>query len=280
MPTKSKRANSKKQPKKKSTLNIVAREKARKKAEKAFLKRSAAAEREYRKKRKTLKSAGIYEPTAAKLTTSRKRTINKRWQQFKEFVTGDAYIFVPFPKKTKKARKGAKKLAEQNQLKATRRGVYIQKTPDMVSATMQYNKTEKSYRVVTKRIKKGETGEKEITEIIPIEPMGALEAEITRIENDAKGLGELGPKESIAFKVISHGEEGYSHKIFGSTGELRRYLEGRYQTNVAFKVGFFRTLTVVRTHNGSWFREHPIKRGNVYASRRSQYAKLRKERGG
>jgi len=269
MKPKSRRPPKKKQPKKKKPLNIVALEKARKASEKAYLKKKTA-----------LTKRGIYEPTGKKLTKARKATINKRWRQFEEFLTGDFYIYVPFPTKKKKARKRAKKLSEQNQLKATRRGVFVQKTPDMTSAEMQYNKKEKTFRVVTKRRKTGPTGEKEITEVIPIEPMGALEKEIKRITEDAKRLGPLGPKESVAFKVISHGEEGYSHKIFGSVEMLKRYLESRYQTNVAFKVGFFRTLTVVKTHNGSWFKEHPIKQSNPFANRAKRYAQLRKQRGG
>lgn len=270
MPTKSRRAPKRKQPSGNRSLYKVGdelRKKAAKKLAKEYAARRAALDKEYKKRLKALQSSGIYAPKSQKLTKSRRRTINKRFREFEEFITGDYYVFVPFPTKNKSKRRAASKLAKQNEMNATRKGVFIQKTKDTVSAKMIYDHKSKSYRVEVKRKKIGATGEKDITEIIPIEPMGALDDEIARITSDAQALGPLGKKESIAFKVISNGEEGYSHKIFGTVAELKNYLNARYGSNIAFKVGFFRTLTVVKTHNGSWFRDHPIKARNPYAGR-------------
>lgn len=239
------------------------------KLKREYASKRAELDREYRKKLKALTEIGGYEPTSRKLTKSRRRSINQRFRQFEEFLTGDSYIFVPIPTRSKAKRKKAIKLAAQNQLPTSRRGVFVPKTKRTVSAKAVYSRKTGTYRIKIKKKKTGLTGEKTVTEILPMEPLGTLAKELDRIKGDA-GLLKLKKGESLAFKVTFAGSEGYGHKIFSSPELLIKYLESEYQKAIAHKLAFFRAVSVFKVKRETYFRDYPRPKANPYRNRRSR----------
>jgi ribosome modulation factor len=266
MATKARLSNNKKQiPKKRSPnkgSSAISREKLLKAREKAI----ARIDRQYRAKLRKLEKIGAYKPETRTLTRARKSAINKRYKKFEEFLSGDAYIFVPIPTRSKKKRAQAIKLARKNQLSTAPKGIFIPKTRNTKSAVAVYSKKSKTYRIKIKKIKTGTTGRKTVTEIIPIEPMGTLDNELDRIEEDADLL-KPGKGEALAFKVEVAGSEGYGHQIFTSASKLRNYLGSQYHQAMAHKLAFYRAVSVFKTKRETYFAQHPRPDANPYKSR-------------
>lgn len=266
MASKSRRKANKKQSQKKLTPNAVKRGKALKKAQIQRDRIAASNEKNYRKRLRQLKATGLYQPKSTKLTASRKAAINRRYRKFEEFLFGDNYIFVPIPTRSKKKLKTAIKLAKQNQMATAPRGVFIPKTRNTKKAVAVFSKRTKTYRIKVTKKKKGATGSKTVTEIIPLEPMGALEDELDRIEDDADML-DIGKGDTIAFKVEMGGGEGYGHQIFRDPKLLRNYLSSQYHQAMAHKLAFFRAVSVFKTKRDSYFGDHPRPDSNPYKAR-------------
>lgn len=266
MPAKSRRPSHKTQPRKARSLAIDKKEKQRKKLLKARDRELARVEKQYRKKLRALEQTGLYSPKSRKLTKSRKAAIARRYHKFEEFLTGDAYIYVPIPTRSKKKRAAAIKLAKKNQLATSPKGVFIAKTRNTISAKAVYSKRTKTYRVKIRKRKKGATGSKTVTEIIPMEPMGTLEKELDRITGDAEML-DVQRGETLAFKVEMGGGEGYGHQIFSDPNKLRNYLSSQYHQAIAHKLAFFRAVSVFKTNRETYFKEYPRPENNPYKAR-------------
>jgi ribosome modulation factor len=266
MATKSSRTPNKKQSTKKRSPNRGNKANSREKLDKARAKAHAAVERNYRKKLRQLEKIGAYKPETKRLTKWRKAVINKHYRKFEEFLFGDHYIFVPIPTRSKKKRAATIKLAKKNQLPTAPKGVFIAKTKNTKSAVAVYSKRTKTYRIKIRKVKKGLTGRKTVTEIIPIEPMGTLENELDRIEEDADLL-QLKKDESLAFKVEMAGGEGYGHQIFSDPAKLRNYLGSQYHQAMAHKLAFYRAVSVFKTKRETYFSQHPRPDSNPYKSR-------------
>ena len=271
MPAKSKRTPKKKQLVKKRSPN---KGNSANSSQNARAKAHAASERAYLKRLRKLKTIGAYQPELKKtragkprkLTKAQKAAINSKFKKFEEFLTGDHYIFVPVPTRSKKKRAATIRLAKKNQLSTAPKGVFIPKTRNTKSAVMVASKRNGKYRIKVKKVKKGLTGKKTITEIVPIEPMGSLENELERIRDDAELL-ELEKGESLAFKVEMGGNEGYSHQIFKTPELLKNYLSSQYHQALAHKLAFFRAVSVFKTDRETYFQEHPRKDNNPYKAR-------------
>lgn len=263
MASKSRRKPSKKQSRSKSSPNVVKRGKALTKAQKQRDKINASNERNYKKRLRQLKKTGLYRPKSDKLTKTTRAAINRRYRKFEEFLLGDNYIFVSIPTRSKKKLAAAVKLAKQNQLATAPRGVFIPKTRNTKKAVAVFSKRTKTYRIKVTKKKKGPTGSKTVTEIIPLEPMGALDDELDRIEADAEML-EVGKGETLAFKVEMGGSDGYGHQIFRKPELLRNYLSSQYHQAMAHKLAFFRAVSVFKTKRESYFKDHPRPDANPY----------------
>lgn len=269
MATRNRRTPHKKQPHKsiaaissgeKSRIkNARAREKLRKAKEKAH----ARIEKDYRVKLRQLEKTGFYQPKGKKLTASRKRQITRKFSEFEEYLSNDLYFFVPIPTRSKKRLRKTIASAKQNQLITSPRGVFIQKSPGMKTAKAIYSKKTKSFRIKTTRSKKGATGKKTVTEILPIEPMGSSEKELRRIKADAADMLPLKANQSLAFKVTMAGGDGYSHAIFKDPDRLIKHLD-HYKLHGAFRLQFFRAVSVMKTHSERWFNHHPRREFNPY----------------
>ncbi|MDE2020603.1 MAG: hypothetical protein KGJ13_09735 [Patescibacteria group bacterium] len=223
----------------------------------ALDKQRAKIDREYRRKLRQLEKIGAYEPARTKrekrtktlkLTKARKAAINRQYKKFEEIITGDVYVFVPFPTKSKKKREEIARKAKRNKYRATKKGIAVHKGTGVSSAKMVKNRRGE-YVIRVRRKRKGRTGSRKTTEIVPIEPFRTVDDEIDRIAADAELLGSLGKGESYRFRVELYADgEGFSRAIFGDVAALRRYLSDRYdfEQYPEFGMEFFQSITVMK----------------------------------
>lgn len=277
MPTKSRRTPHKKQSKKAKSPNKGDRAKAaklRQKLEKARTRKHARVEKDYRRKLRALEATGLYKPKKKikRLTAARKKEINRRYSKFEDFLSKDAYIFVPIPTRSEKKRKAAIALAKKNKLATSPKGIFVPKTKHTVSAKAVLNKKKGTYRIKVKKVRKGKTGKKTVTEILPIEPLVSIEDELARIEDDAAAL-ELKRGESLAYRVTLNEEGGYSWNVFQNPSQLKSYLSQGVSSartgTPANRLQVYRSVTVMKVKHAAYFKEHPRPKQNPYYTGRT-----------
>lgn len=270
MPSKSRRHSYKKQSRNSRSQLAAKKEKTAVKLEKRQARKRAVEDRQYKRKLKALYSTGLYSPKSRKLTKARKAEINRKFKEFEEFLTNDAYIYVPIPTRSKKKRRKALKLAKQNQLSVTQKGVFVPKTKTTKSAVAVYSKKTGTYRIKIKKRKVGPTGAKTTTEILPIEPMGSMEDELERIHDDAAML-ELQDDEALAYRVTLNEEGGYSWRIFDKPDLLANWLDSGVSSGnrgtIANRLQVYRSVSVFKTKREKYFDVHPRPDRNPYLAR-------------
>lgn len=274
MATKPRRSHKKKQLIKNRSPNKGKAVKQRQKLEKARKREHARVERDYRRKLRSLESTGLYKPKKKikRLTAKNKKEIARRYRRFEDLLQKDAYIFVPIPTRSPKKRAAAIKLAKKNKLATSPKGVFVPKTKHTVSAKAVLNKKKGTYRIKIKKVKKGPTGKKTITEILPIEPLVSIEEELERVESDAEALN-LGRGESLAYRVTLNDEGGYSWNIFQTPEQLRSFLsQGVSSAHVgtpANRLQVYRSVSVMKVQRTKYFKEHPKPKRNPYYNART-----------
>lgn len=267
MPTKARRSPQKTQSRKsRSPIKGKGREKLIKARERELKK----LDRDYRRKLRALEQTGYYKPKAKigkKLTAANKKAIAKRYREFEEFLNKDAYIYVPIPTRSKKKRDAALKLAKQNKMVTSPKGVFVPKTKYTTGAQIVLNKKTGTYRIKVKKTKKGATGKKQITEILPIEPLISIEDELERVKSDAEML-KLQKGEALAYRVTLNDEGGFSWNIFQTPEQLRSFLnQGVSSANYgtpASRLQIYRSVSVMKVKRTSYFKEHPRRVINPY----------------
>jgi hypothetical protein len=259
----------------KKSINQVIRQR-RRELEKFRARQNREYERELKRHMKALEKIGAYRPTGKNLTKSRKREVRRRFRKFEEFLTGD-YAFVFIRARKPDRRKKALDLARENQMVTAPKGIFIERTRDFVKARARRDRKTGEYEIVVEKKRRGETGERETTEIIPLKPLGALGDELIRIKRDAEKLGPLGKNDRLAFKVYVNDRDGYSHNIYGDPESLIFDLEQRYEQMVPwFKHVFFRSITVEKTSRTRWLTEHPRPDYNPYKQRANKTGRSRR----
>ena len=256
MPKRSKSSGSKSQSK------AISRRLKENQKERARLKREY--ERELKRHLKALQKIGAYKPTSKNLTKSRQREVRRRFKKFEQFLTAD-FAFIPILAKKPERRQAALKMAAENQLATAPRGVFVERTRYYVKGRAKRDRKTGEYKLIIEKRRRGETGEKEIVEIILLRPMGELAAELERIKREAEELGPIGPNDRIAFKTYVNGNDGYSHNIYSDADLLARDIAERYDhLPVWFKHQFFRSITVQKTTRKQWLTDHPLPVSNPY----------------
>jgi hypothetical protein len=246
-------------------------------AQKARDKARAQKDKEYAARIKQLEKVGAYKPKDAKPTKYRKAKVNKLWPWYSPFLDKKSYFFIPTGSRGKAVAKDIKQRASNLNMITTAKGLFFAKPRGAAKATLQTKKGREP-QLVIKSYEEDDKGWRARKETIPLVPVDALDKEIERWRKEARKIGPLDPnkKERIAFKVTEKDHEGFSRKIFDSVEDMINYMKG-YKHQYLDRVKFFRHITLVKTTNGLWFKEHPMdeRRG---ADRRRKQRRLERDR--
>lgn len=206
-----------------------------------------ARRRQYLSDLKTLEQRGIYSPTSKELTPWRKRQINKRMKEFRDFV-GDDTFFIPVSKYGKKQQTEILQTAKNLQFKTTKKGILLPKEGH-TKARIRKTKRGKYEIYEEGKTKRGENKGKRYYNIIPLEPIDELVKEKDRLREIAKRLGApFSPKskDRLYFKIVDQFGEGISNSIFNNIESLLEYL-GRYIRSDAARLFMYRHIVIEKT---------------------------------
>lgn len=222
--------------------------------------RQRKAENDYRRRLSKLKEAGIYAPKGDDdLTEWRKREINKKWRDYRQFVDDPRkrFFFVGTDGLTSKERKEFLKNAESLNIKTTKTGLFLQREGQR-KAKIVWDGKHKEYDIeLSGKVKWGQNKGKRIKHRIPIAPVDRVEGELDRLEDKARAMGPLKKGEAISFIVVENDEmTGASRSTFHDPATLRRKLSSYHVENKGHALAFLRLVVVQKTTLTAWAKEH------------------------
>lgn len=216
---------------------------------------------DYKNRLLILRAHGIYNPEDKTLTKHRKATINKRYEEFKEFLDDKKYIYVDAARKGQKAKRQIVKSAKQLQMPVTHSGVFVKRGFYKTASIKKYERAGgDEYSIVMYGNREQGRKKQKASARIPLAPLVEIDRQESRLLREVKRLGKLKQDERYVFVIKSNGggADGWSKNTFSDFDDIMHELRTKYtRSNGAF-IDLMRHVEIVKYEDiEEYYEDHP-----------------------